>query len=181
MTTEILTEQIVAEFDFHESAEKAIHQLSDAKFDMKNLTILGRDYHTEEHPVGYINTGDRMLAWGKMGAFWGSIWGILFGSAVIFVPGVGSVVFAGWIVTTLFAALEGAAVGAGIGAIGAALSGIGIPDDKIIAYETAIKAGKFLVIVRGTLDETERAKVILRNFGATGLDAVTSTEPATAN
>jgi len=38
---------------------------------MKKLSIVGRDYHTDEHVVGYYNTGDRMKVWGKTGAFWG--------------------------------------------------------------------------------------------------------------
>ena len=46
---------------------------------MKKLSILGKDYHTEEHVVGYYKAGDRMKAWGKMGAFWGGMWGLLFG------------------------------------------------------------------------------------------------------
>ena len=154
----------------HGKAEQAIHDLVRAKFDVANLTIFGRDYHTEEQPVGYINTGDRMLAWGKLGAFWGTMWGILFGSAVIFVPGVGGVIFAGWLVGTLVSALEGAVVGGGLAAIGGALTSIGIPQDSVIAYESAIKAGRFLVIVRGTDEEIGRAKSILTELGATGLD-----------
>ena len=42
---------------------------------MKMLSIVGKDYHTEEHVVGYYTTGDRMLYWGKPGAFWGGFWG----------------------------------------------------------------------------------------------------------
>ena len=38
---------------------------------MNQLSIVGRDYHTEEHVVGYYNAGDRMKYWGKLGAFWG--------------------------------------------------------------------------------------------------------------
>ena len=68
-------------YDSHEKAENAVKELQKAGFDMKKLSILGRDYHTEEHVVGYYNTGDRMKAWGKIGAFWGSIWGLLFGAA----------------------------------------------------------------------------------------------------
>lgn len=123
--------------------------------------MLGRDYQTEEQPLGYVNTGDRMLTWGKFGAFWGSIWGILFGSAVIVVPGVGALLFAGWFVTAVLGALEGAVVGGGIAALGAAFASIGIPDDTVLAYQTSITAGNFLVIVRGTSDEIGRATEIL--------------------
>ena len=36
---------------------------------MKKLSIVGKDYHTDEHVVGYYNTGDRMMYWGKLGLF----------------------------------------------------------------------------------------------------------------
>ena len=39
---------------------------------MKKLSIVGKDYHTEENVVGYYNAGDRMKYWGKLGAFWGA-------------------------------------------------------------------------------------------------------------
>ncbi len=155
------TNQIVAEFESHESATEAIDLLGKAGIQMANLSIVGRDYHTEQQPIGYVNAGDRMLSWGKFGAFWGSIWGILFGSAVIFVPGVGALVFAGWIVTAVAGAVEGAVIGGGLAALGAALASIGIPKDSIIAYETAIQAGNFLVMVRGTADEIRNASAVL--------------------
>jgi len=42
---------------------------------MKKLSIVGKDYHAEEHVLGYYNTGDRIKYWGKLGAFWGRILG----------------------------------------------------------------------------------------------------------
>ena len=29
---------------------------------MKKLSVVGKDYHSDEHVVGYYNTGDRMKA-----------------------------------------------------------------------------------------------------------------------
>jgi len=37
---------------------------------MRALSIVGKESHTDEHVVGYYNTGDRMKYWGKTGAFW---------------------------------------------------------------------------------------------------------------
>jgi len=73
----------------------------------------------EEHVVGYYNTGDRMAYWGKLGAFWGGFWGLLFGSAFFWVPGVGQLLVAGPLVGWIVAALEGAAVTGGLSALGA--------------------------------------------------------------
>ena len=68
---------VVAIYDTHEEAEEAIRELERSGFDMQKLSIVGKDYQTEEEVVGYYTTGDRMKAWGQSGAFWGGFmrWG----------------------------------------------------------------------------------------------------------
>jgi len=90
---------VVAIYDAHDKAEAAIKELQKSGFTMKNLSIVGKDYHSEEHVVGYYNAGDRMAFWGKMGAFWGGMFGLLFGSAFFFIPGIGPLVVFGPLVT----------------------------------------------------------------------------------
>jgi hypothetical protein len=138
---------------------------------MKKLSIVGKDYHTEEHVVGYYNTGDRMKVWGKLGAFWGGLWGLLFGSALFIIPGIGPLVVFGPLVGWIVGALEGAVVMGGLSALGAALYGVGIPKNSIMKYETALKSDKFLVIAHGTADEVAKAKSILKTTGAAEIDA----------
>src|SRR5277367_4683525 len=157
---------VVAIFDQHTQAEEAVKQLQQDGFDMKGLSIIGKDYHTDEHVVGYYTTGDRMKYWGKNGAFWGGIWGLLFGSAFFLIPGVGPFVAAGPIVTWMVSALEGAVVVGGLSAIGAGLYSIGIPEKSILQYETSLKAGKFMLVIHGTPEEVSRAKTILAASGA---------------
>jgi hypothetical protein len=102
-----------------------------------------------------------MKSWGKIGAFWGWIWGCLFGSASFFIPGIGPLLIAGPLVGWLVGALESAVLVGGLSALGAGLYGLGIPKDSILRYETALKADKFVVIVHGTSDETTRARDVL--------------------
>ena len=168
MTTK--TNCVVAVFKSHIEAETAVKELQQAGFDMKKLSIIGRDYHTDEHVVGYYNAGERMKYWGKTGAFWGGIWGLLFGSAFFFVPGVGPLLVAGPLVGWIVGALEGAVVVGGLSALAAALFSIGIPNDSIVQYETAVKSSKFLVIAHGTAGEVAQAKSILETAGATQVD-----------
>ena len=78
----------VAVYGSHTEAEQAIRTLAKSGFDMQKLSIVGRDYSTEEGVVGYHNAGERMKAWGKGGAFWGGLWGMLFGSALFVVPAI---------------------------------------------------------------------------------------------
>ena len=154
-------ESIVAIYPTHTAAEVAIKQLQQSGFDLKKLSIVGRDYHTDEHVVGYYNAGDRMKAWGKRGAFWGWIWGCLFGSAFFLIPGLGALAVAGPLVGWLVGALESAVVVGGLSALGAGLFSLGIPKDSVLQYETALKTDKFVLIIHGSAEETTHAKQIL--------------------
>lgn len=152
---------VVSVYPSHPAAEAAIKELQKSGFDMKKLSIIGRDYHTDEHVVGFYNAGDRMKAWGKSGAFWGGVWGFLFGSAFFWVPGLGPLLVAGPLVSWIIGALEGAVVIGGLSAVGAGLCSLGIPKDSILQYETALRTGKFVLIAHGTLSDTGQAKAIL--------------------
>ena|SRR5580698_7502675 len=154
---------VVAIYKSHAEAEAAVKELQRSGFDMKKLSIVGRDYHTDEHVVGYYNAGDRMKYWGKTGAFWGGIWGLLFGSAFFLVPGVGPMLMAGPIVGWIVGALEGAVVVGGLSAIGAGLYSLGIPKDSILRYETALKSGKFVLIAHGSQEDIDATQKIIEN------------------
>ena len=161
---------IVAIYPSHTAAEAAVKELQQSGFDMKKLSIVGRDYHTDEHVVGYYNTGDRMKYWGGVGAFWGWIWGCFFGSAFFFIPGIGPLIVAGPLVVWIVGALESAVVVGGLSALGAGLLSMGIPKDSILKYETALKTDKFVVIAHGTAEEASRAREIIAGTNPEGLD-----------
>jgi hypothetical protein len=98
----------------HKQAEDAVRELHRAGFKMKQLSIVGKGYRSEEYPIGFYTLGDRMKTWGSVGVFWGALWGMLFGAAFFWVPGVGLLGAAGPFVHVLVGALEGAAVGRGV-------------------------------------------------------------------
>lgn len=152
---------VIAVYDSHSQAEGALKELQRAGYDMKRLSIVGKDYHTEEHAVGYYNAGDRMKRWGKSGAFWGGFWGLLFGSAFFAMPGIGPVLVAGPLVSGIVGAAEGAVLAGGLSALGAGLYSIGVPKDSIVEYEAAIKADKFLLLAHGNAGELAKARRIM--------------------
>jgi len=161
---------VVAIYKSHAEAEVAVKELQHSGFDMKKLSIVGRDYHTDEHVIGYYNAGDRMKYWGKMGAFWGGIWGMLFGSAFFLIPGVGPLLVAGPLVAWIVGALEGAVVVGGLSAVGAGLYSLGIPKDSILRYERALTTGKFVLIAHGTAEEAARARDIISRTNPEALE-----------
>jgi hypothetical protein len=156
------TDSAVAIYDAHTQAEEAVKELQRSGFDITKMSIVGKDYHTDEHVVGYYTTGDRMKYWGELGAAWGGFWGLLFGAAFFAIPGIGPVLVAGPLVMWIVGALEGAVVVGGLSAVGAGLFSIGIPKDSVVKYESALKADKFILLAHGTAAEVARAKDILQ-------------------
>ena len=161
----------VGVYPTHDAAEAAVKTLQGAGIDMTKLSIVGRGYHTEDEVVGYYTAGDRMKKWGKLGAFWGGLWGFLVGSAFFAIPGIGPLVFAGPIVSWMVGALEGAAIGGGIGVLGGALGSVGIPKDATVNYETALKADQFLLVLHGTRADVAKAKEAMATTGPEHLAA----------
>src|ERR1700712_2668146 len=176
---------IVAVYAKHDAAEAAIRKIAEADLNMKHFSIIGKGYHSEEQVIGFYSAGDRIKFWGSRGAYWGSLWGLLFGGLMLTVPVIGAVVILGHLAAVVFTAVSSAAEGAvvvgGMGALGAALYGIGIPRDSVLNYEQALKADKFLVVAHGPADETERAKSLLQMTGPMQFDVhLDARQPATA-
>jgi hypothetical protein len=146
------TNHVIAIYNKHTDAEEAVAQLNEASFDIKKISIIGKDYHTEEKVVGYYTAGDRMRAWGGLGAFWGGVWGLLFGAGFFLIPGLGPVLVAG---------LESAAIVGGVSALVAGLASLGIPKDAALKVESEITADRFVVVVHGTAQEVAQAQSIL--------------------
>ncbi len=161
---------VVAIYKSHDEAEAAVKELQKSGFDMKKLSIVARDHHTDEHVIGYYNAGDRMKYWGKVGAFWGGMWGMLFGSAFFLIPGVGPLLVAGPLVSWIVGALEGAAVVGGASALGAGLYSLGFPKNSVLEYETALKTDKFVVIAHGTAKEVTHAREIINRTNPEALE-----------
>ncbi len=161
----------VAIYDTHELADRAVKMLQQAGFDMQKLSIVGKGFHSEEYPVGYYTTGKKMKIWGGIGATWGAIWGgfwgLLFGSGVFLLPGIGPLIAAGPLVAILVGVVEGGVVVGGLSALGAALINIGVPQHSVVKYEEAVKADKYVLIVHGSPNDVQRAKVLLDQERAT--------------
>jgi hypothetical protein len=173
-------ETAVAVFPTHDAAEKAVKSLTASGFEMKNLSVVGKGYHSDEKVVGFYNMGDRVKFWGSRGAFWGGFWGLFFGGIFMTIPLVGHVVVLGYLATVLVAGLENAVVVGGLSALGAALYGLGIPKNSVLQYETDLKADSFLVMARGSTAEVERAKKLLATTNPSRLDAHQAGEPEVA-
>src|SRR5262249_28692585 len=149
---------VIATYPDHASAEDAVRRLQKEGIPMQNLSIIGKDFQTVEQPLGFVTTGTVAGEGAKVGAWTGGLFGLLLGAAFLIVPGLGPVVIAGPLAAALLGGIEGGVAGAAFGGLAGALVGLGISKDKAIRYESQVKAGKFLVTLRGDQTEVERAK-----------------------
>lgn len=170
------TDTVIGVFADHPSAEAAVKKLTAAGFEMKNLSLVGKGYHTDEKVVGFYNMGDRVKFWGSRGAFWGGFWGLFLGGLFMTVPVIGHVVVLGYLATVALAGIENAAIVGGLSALGAAIYSIGVPKDSVLQYETAVTNDSFLVMAHGPADEIARAKTILGTANATRVDVHSATK-----
>jgi len=151
---------VVAIYKSRAEVEAGVKELQLSGFDMKKLSIAGRDHYTNEHVVTSHNAVDRMKHWGKMGIFWGGIGGLLFGSGLFLVPGMDPLFVGGPLVGGIVGALEGAVIVGALCALGEGLCSISIPRNNVPRHETALTSGKFEVIAHSNIEEPTRAQDI---------------------
>jgi hypothetical protein len=167
---------IVGFVDGEQQAEHAVGALIDRDFPPDRLSALGSAGSSGDDPLGiyYKSAGERIQGWGRMGAIWGGIFGLLSGAAGLFiVPGVGALMAAGPIAEALIGAAAGAGVGAGVMAGGAALTDfavavhqMGVPGERLDDMHRLIDQGRYAILL--IVDESEVApwRELLERHGA---------------
>jgi hypothetical protein len=83
------------------------------------------------------------------------------GAAFLVLPGPGPVIVAGPLAAAVVAGLEGAVAGTALGVLAGALVGWGVCKKRALKYETQVKGGQFLVIIRGKPEVVALARSML--------------------
>lgn len=170
------TRTITALFDSYSDAAKAVARLETAGIPHSDISIVsndatergryGEDGTRTDHPHAGTGTGTGA----SVGTLLGGGAGLLAGLGLLAIPGLGPVVAAGWLASTLLGAGIGAAAGGAVGA----LTGAGVDEAHAHGYAEGIRRGGTLVTVRaedahvahvtdildddGTVDMAEREK-----------------------
>ncbi|GAA6623381.1 hypothetical protein NUACC26_092060 [Scytonema sp. NUACC26] len=157
-------------FSHRSEAEYALTTLRDANFPMNKVSIIARD---GQHDIAGIetqpSTGNSANAEAAAGAVTGTILGgitgLIVGLGTLAFPGVGSVLLAGEIISTVGATAAGAGIGAATGGLLGALLALGIPEERAKVYSDRVLKGNYLIIVDGTDEEILHADYILNDRG----------------
>lgn len=93
--------------------------------------------------------------------------GLLAGLGLIAIPGVGPVVAAGWLASTLTGAAAGAAAGGAVGGLLGALTDAGVPEEEAHVYAEGVRRGGTLLTVRVDDDRASQVEAALDRYRPT--------------
>ncbi len=160
--TEITRRHVVAAiYESPPDAVATITAIQHSGFEMRNLSFAGRDWRTEGHCVAYYYAGERMKYWGKEGAFWDDLWGMLHGAALFIIPGFGHLLVAGPMFASILGALEEDCYTGDCSSVGSGILSMGVPESSVELYETALKRGKFLLLAEVYPGDTANVREIV--------------------
>ncbi len=154
---------VVGVFDGPNHAQKALEQLREQGFAPDQVSVVARESSESKELVEDTGMGATGAAGGALiGGLTGGVLGWLVGIGTLAIPGVGPIVAAGALATTL----GGAALGAVAGGLVGALVDAGVPEEHARGYEEHVKGGKILLTVHAASDQQARqAHTIFNQHG----------------
>ena len=163
---------IVGDYPDEQTAHRAVETVIEAGCPMDRLSVLGKLQVEGDDVLGIVNpgVGKRMEVWGRHGAAWGALAGLLAGSMGIFwLPVMGPVIAVGHLVGTLTTGVVGSAVGgvslagaAALSQLSVALHRYGLSEETLEGLQRKIEQGRFLVILQTPEQhEVERFRELL--------------------
>lgn len=164
-----MSKTVVGLFDNREYAERAAKQVKEQGLRTDDISIIARQGDdngtaggasmTRDGTQDNDNISDGVVSGGVLGG----IAGLVIGAGSLIVPGLGIIAAAGPIAGLLSGAVTGGIVGG--------LVDLGIPESKSRQYETDIRHGQILFSMRTDDDKVDRISSILKNSGATSIEA----------
>jgi hypothetical protein len=153
-------------YDNYDDARTIVNKLEDAGISSSDITIVGRAEEASEP-----NAEEGVATGVGVGAVAGGAGGLIAGLGILAIPGLGPVVAAGWLVSTIVGAAAGAiAGGAAVGIIGS-LIGAGVEKDEAHVYAEGIRRGSTLVSVRVDEDKVAIVRSIIKDDTLSDLEA----------
>lgn len=147
--TSALPQEVVATFATYAEAQRAVDHLSDERFPVEGVAIVGRDLMLVERVTGRKGYGQAALQGAANGAFLGFFLGFVFGLFSIVDPLVSSIALA------FYGLVIGAVAGAVVGLISHALS----RGERDFSSMSSVQAERFDVL--SSIEVADRARELL--------------------
>lgn len=145
---------VVGAYPDYALAQQAVDHLSDNKFPVERVSIVGTDLRLVETVLGRLTTGRAALAGAASGAWFGLFIGLLFG---LFSD-------SGWLGVLLTTVLIGAVWGAIFGAIAHAATG----GRRDFSSRSSLQAAQYAVLADAEVADQARHLLVQLNWRASG-------------
>jgi hypothetical protein len=165
-----MTQTITRLYDSYDTALQATLSLKEAGFGDRDISLIANRSATpyvQDRP--YAETSAAADDAGTGATFGGAIGaaaGLMAGMGVLAIPGIGPVVAAGWLASTLAVGAAGAVAGGVTGGIVGALTETGTTEEEAEVYAESVRRGDTLVTVRVPDDRVMDANRILSRYRA---------------
>jgi hypothetical protein len=158
-----MTQTITRLYDSYDTALQVALALKEAGFTDRDVSIVASRANTPYAEPETSAAADDAGTGATFGGAIGAAAGLMAGMGVLAIPGIGPVVAAGWLASTLAVGAAGAVAGGVTGGIVGALANTGT-DDEIQVYAESIRRGDTLVTVRAPDDRVLEATRILSSY-----------------
>ena len=142
-------------YESHDVARRVVNELETAGFPSSSISLLANksvsDQYADVDDASEAGTG------AGVGAAVGGAAGLLTGLGLLAIPGLGPVVAAGWLASTVVGAVAGGVTGGLVGA----LIDADVPEDHAHVYSEAVRRGGTLLSVRVEDNDVTMARAIL--------------------
>jgi hypothetical protein len=161
-------------FDNHDDAAQAVRELKAAGVNDDSISLIASNAegaHRHDDDDDDNDAAEGAAKGATTGGLLGGGAGLLAGLGMLAIPGLGPVVAAGWLISTIAGAAAGAVAGAATGGILGALKDAGHSEEDAHVYAEGVRRGGTLVSVRAeTESERSTAEQVLQGRG--GIDAL---------
>jgi hypothetical protein len=155
-----MTQTLTRLYDSYDTALQVALELKEVGFTDRDVSLVSSRATAPDETgpsIDHAGTG------ATVGGIIGAATGLMAGTGVLAIPGIGPVVAAGWLASTFAMGAAGVAAGGLAGGIVGALAGTGT-DEEIQVYAESIRRGDTLVTVRVPDDRAQEAARILTSF-----------------
>ena len=151
-----MDKRIIGYFEDNDQAERALRELKEKGY--REISILGNEKGERRGRGGDAQSSTHLNNGTMTGGAIGGLAGLALGAGALFIPGIGPILAMGPLAATLGGAVTGGVTGA--------LVDYGIPEDRSSFYESKVKEGNTVMVVKADERKTDEIAHIMRNYGA---------------
>jgi hypothetical protein len=155
-----MTQTLSRLYDSYDTALRVALGLKEAGFTDREISMVGRTIN----PYGPGEAVEDAETGAAIGGVIGAAAGLMAGLGVMAIPGIGPVVAAGWLASTLAVGAAGAVAGGATGGLVGVLAGSGTTEANANVYAESIRRGDSLVTVRVPDERVSEAAEILSRY-----------------